>query len=113
MHSSQRAARRPLVWALSSLITLAACDAFAASTITVNDTTQGATANELPPNTPHYPGESVVLTMPYKINAAGKLQEETYQLYGYSFALDPTKTVENIELPANRNIVVLSMDLMP
>jgi hypothetical protein len=34
-------------------------------------------------------------------------------VYGYTFALNPAKTVQSITLPANRNVVVLAVDLVP
>jgi Chitobiase/beta-hexosaminidase C-terminal domain len=59
-----------------------------------------------------YPGETKVLTMTYRLRVPGILNNPTY-LYGYSFALNKAKTVQSITPPANRDIVILSMDLMP
>jgi hypothetical protein len=40
------------------------------------------------------------------------LNQPTY-LYGYSFAVNPAKTVANITPPSNRDIVLLSITLVP
>jgi len=45
--------------------------------------------------------------------ASGKLQDGKYNLYGYAFTLDPTRTAVSLTLPENRSIVVLAVDLMP
>jgi hypothetical protein len=59
-----------------------------------------------------YPGETKVLTMPYRVRVQGSLNGSTY-LYGYSFALDKAKTVKTITPPDNRDVVFLSVDLIP
>jgi hypothetical protein len=59
-----------------------------------------------------YPGETKVLTMPYRVRVQGTLNGSTY-LYGYSFALNKAKTVKSITPPYNRDIVVLAADLVP
>ena len=58
-----------------------------------------------------YPGESQALTMPYRIAPSGALQNLTFYLYGYSFALNSAKTPVSLTLPKNRNVVVLAIDL--
>ena len=40
-------------------------------------------------------------------------QHWTFYLYGYSFAINSTKTVKSITLPNNRNVVVLAIDYTP
>jgi Chitobiase/beta-hexosaminidase C-terminal domain len=60
-----------------------------------------------------YPGESKVLTMPYRLAPSGALQNLTFYLYGYSFPLNPGKTPLSLTLPKNRNVVVLAIDLTP
>jgi Chitobiase/beta-hexosaminidase C-terminal domain len=59
----------------------------------------------------NYPGESKVLTMAYRINTNGSLDNRTFYLYGYSFALPAGKTPVSVKLPVNRNVVVLAIDL--
>ena len=60
-----------------------------------------------------YPGETLVSQMGYRITASGATDNRAFYLYGYSFALDSTKTVKSIRLPSNRNVVVLAIDLTP
>ncbi|MGD0505292.1 MAG: chitobiase/beta-hexosaminidase C-terminal domain-containing protein [Steroidobacteraceae bacterium] len=60
-----------------------------------------------------YSGESVALTMPYRITSSGATDNRTFYLYGYSFAINSTKTVKSIRLPSNRNVVVLAVDVTP
>src|SRR5271166_278385 len=60
------------------------------------------------------PGESVVESMGYRnFNQDGGNGRETRSLfvYGYSFALDPTKTVLSVTLPDNSDIKILAMNL--
>jgi len=59
----------------------------------------------------NYPGESTVLTMPYRITSTGALDNRTFYLYGYSFALNSAKTPVSLTLPSNRHVVVLALDL--
>jgi Chitobiase/beta-hexosaminidase C-terminal domain len=61
----------------------------------------------------NYRGESQVSIMPYRLTASGATDNRTFYLYGYSFAINSTKTVKSITLPANRNVVVLAIDLAP
>ena len=61
----------------------------------------------------NYTGETQVLNMSYRITATGALDNRPFNLYGYSLALDSTKTVKSIALPKNSNVVVLAMDLTP
>ena len=57
-------------------------------------------------------GESVAVSMPYFDTAAGTKQTGTRRVYGYSFALNPLKTVESITLPNNGNVKVFAMDVV-
>jgi hypothetical protein len=61
----------------------------------------------------HYSGESTALTMPYRLIASGATQAGTFYLYGYSLAINGAKTLQSITLPSNRNVVVLSITLIP
>jgi len=56
------------------------------------------------------PGETVVETMGYYNQGGYQWYRSTY-LYGYSFALNPTKTVLSVTLPQNSDIKILAMDL--
>jgi hypothetical protein len=60
-----------------------------------------------------YSGESVAVSMAYRIAGAGQPSTGPFYLYGYSFPLNPAKTVSSVKLPANKNVVVLAMDLTP
>ena len=60
----------------------------------------------------HYSGEAIAATMAYRLNPDGTKHPGSYNLYGYSLALDNTKTVMSVTLPKNRNVVVLAMDLV-
>ncbi len=66
----------------------------------------------------HYAGEAIVSAMPYRITATGTPDNRTFNLYGYNFAIDNTKTVKSITLPNNTNpnnpsVVVLAVALVP
>ena len=58
----------------------------------------------------NYPGETKVLTMPYRVRVQGTLNGTVY-LYGYSFSINSAKTVASLTLPKNRDIVILAADL--
>jgi hypothetical protein len=59
----------------------------------------------------NYAGESTVLNMAYRISPNGTAGPGSWNLYGYSFALNSAKSVERITLPANRDVVVLAVTL--
>jgi hypothetical protein len=61
----------------------------------------------------NYPGESLALAMAYRVTANGGTQAGPFNLYGYSFALDATKTVKSITTPRNSSVVVLAVSLHP
>jgi streptogramin lyase len=58
-----------------------------------------------------YGGEQVALPMNYLDTSDGSQDSGTFNIYGYSFTLDATKSVESITLPNNSNVDVLAMDL--
>ena len=60
-----------------------------------------------------YPGESVALATAYGDTYTGAKQSGPYDLYVYSFALDPTKTVRSLTLPKDANVEVLAIDVLP
>jgi hypothetical protein len=61
----------------------------------------------------NYAGESQALKMAYRIAPSGATSNGPVYVYGYSFALNRAKTVKSITLPHNRNVVVVSVDLVP
>ena len=64
-----------------------------------------------------YPGESVVLTTAYRNVYNGTKDNRTFLLYGYSFGINPNKTVKSLTLPgvaggtADNVVVVLAAAL--
>jgi hypothetical protein len=58
-------------------------------------------------------GESKAVTMAYRDRSNGGRDNHTFQLYGYSLAIDKNRTVSSITLPNNRNVVVLAITLAP
>ncbi len=62
-------------------------------------------------NPQHYPGESTVITMPYRDDSGGTQESLNVTVDGYAFTLDETKTVKSITLPSDSNVVLLSMML--
>jgi len=61
----------------------------------------------------NYAGESMALTMAYRDTASGTQDNRPFHLYGYSFALNNAKTVSSIVFPANANVKVLAITLIP
>jgi hypothetical protein len=61
----------------------------------------------------NYPGEVTAVTMPYRNTASGAKDNRPFELYGYSFNLNNSKTVTSITLPANTNVKVFAMELKP
>ena len=59
----------------------------------------------------NYAGESQVLQMAYLITPTGATLNHVVYVYGYTFAINSSKTVKSITLPNNRNVVVLAMDV--
>jgi hypothetical protein len=56
----------------------------------------------------YYPNESSAVVTSYENSSTGgERVHETY-IYGYSFGINPNKTVKSLTLPANRNVVVLA-----
>ena len=63
-----------------------------------------------------YPGETAVVTMSYRDRIAtffntGR-ENVTTRVFGYTLPMDGSKTVARITLPANNNVVVMSMGLV-
>jgi hypothetical protein len=61
----------------------------------------------------HYSGESIAVTMPYRDRSNGTRDSRTFDVYAYSFALNPLKQVQSITLPNDANVEVLAIDLTP
>ena len=61
----------------------------------------------------NYAGESTVSTMAYRLSKTGAADAGPVYVYGYTFAINGTKTVKSITLPKNRSVVVLAIDLTP
>jgi alpha-mannosidase len=59
----------------------------------------------------NFPGESIARTESYRLNPDGSIDNETFYVYGYSFAIDATKTVKSLTLPNNVSVVVLAVSL--
>jgi len=55
-----------------------------------------------------FAGESQALKMAYRISPRGLESIGPIYLYGYSFAINGSKTLKSITLPNNRNVVVLA-----
>jgi len=60
-----------------------------------------------------YAGEAQAVTLPYRLTATGATDNRTFYLYGYSLAINDAKTVKSLTLPANRDVVVLAVTLVP
>jgi hypothetical protein len=82
-------------------------------TITYSDGTKTIVKQSLSDwaNPQNYPGETVGLSFPYRDNSNGTTDGRVFQLYAYSFALAPGKTVSSVALPSNRNVVVVAATL--
>jgi subtilisin family serine protease len=59
----------------------------------------------------HYPGESLVVTMPYRDNANGSQTSTPVYVYAYQFALNSSKQVRSITLPNQAKINILAVTL--
>ncbi len=58
-------------------------------------------------------GESTVTCVPNRVYYNGAVEPNSTCVYGYRIPLDSTKGVLSVDLPDDRNIVVLSMALLP
>ena len=59
----------------------------------------------------NFAGESQVSKMAYLVTPTGATQNTTVYLYGYSLAINSAKTVKSLTLPANRNVIILAVDV--
>lgn len=69
---------------------------------------------------PYIEHERRNMLMPYRLNKNGSSHTGmvatltgSYMIYEYSVPLDPTKTVLSVQLPNNKNVVILSMYVQP
>jgi hypothetical protein len=60
-----------------------------------------------------YSGESVAVATSYRDVSNGTEQARTVRLYGYIFALDPTRTVSRVVLPDDANFELVAASLIP
>jgi len=51
------------------------------------------------------------MMMPYRDNGQGQIDNRTFNLYEYGFALNAGKTVASVTFPNNRNVVILAATL--
>lgn len=60
-----------------------------------------------------FAGETVAVATAYRDVYTGAKDNRVFNVYGYSFPLNQSKIVSSIVLPANNNVVVLAMSLVP
>jgi len=60
----------------------------------------------------NYSGETDAVAMAYRNISNGTQDDRTFNLYGYGFNIDHTKTVQSFTLPNNRDLVVLAATLV-
>jgi alpha-mannosidase len=58
-------------------------------------------------------GESLAVHLPYRVAGDGSTDSNPFNLFAYTFSLDPTKQVRSVTLPENRNVAVFAMTLVP
>jgi hypothetical protein len=51
--------------------------------------------------------------MPYRLIGDGRKDDRPFHIYGYSFALDSSKVVSSLTLPAKREVLVFAVTLVP
>jgi len=59
----------------------------------------------------NYSGEMNAVAMAYRNERNGAQDDRTFNLYGYGFNIDRTKTVQSFTLPNNRDLLVLALSL--
>jgi hypothetical protein len=60
-----------------------------------------------------FSGESLAVTMPYRLGGDGSKDNRTFYIYGYSFSLDGSKEARSITLPSNAQVLVFAVTLVP
>ena len=61
----------------------------------------------------NYAGEIKAVVMSHRDKSDGSTDGRTFNLYGYSFPLNPAKTLQSIQLPNNNNVIVTAVSLVP
>jgi alpha-mannosidase len=61
----------------------------------------------------NFPGESVAFGIPYRLVFDGSKDSRTFYGFAYSFNLDGNKELQSLSLPSNRDVLVLSVTLVP
>jgi hypothetical protein len=61
----------------------------------------------------NYTGESKAATEAYRLTSSGASDNRTFYLYGYTLAINSSKTVQSLALPNNSHVVVLALTLTP
>ena len=61
----------------------------------------------------HCRGETMAVTVPYRLTGDGETDDGSFHIFGYSFDLDSSKVVRSVALAGNRNVVVPAMTLVP
>jgi hypothetical protein len=59
----------------------------------------------------NYPREADAVAMAYRNASNGTQDDRTFNLYGYAFKIDNTKTVQSLTLPNNRDLLLLAATL--
>jgi hypothetical protein len=59
-----------------------------------------------------FPNEQVALNSGLRVTPSGAPASGPWFMFGYSFSLNPAKTVKSLTLPNNRNVVVLGASLI-
>jgi hypothetical protein len=60
----------------------------------------------------NYAGESIAVAMNYRDKSDGTMNVHPYNLYLYTLAVDSSRTVASITLPADGNVEILAMDVI-
>ena len=58
----------------------------------------------------NFSGQSIAATTTYRDTLTGGTSAGPYRIFGYSFALDSTKSLKSLTLPNNHNVVLLAID---
>jgi hypothetical protein len=56
-----------------------------------------------------YAGEAKAITMAYRDTSSGGKDARTFYLYGYSFTLNPAKTLKSVTLPNDTNLKLIAV----
>jgi hypothetical protein len=60
-----------------------------------------------------YPGESEAINMSHRNQSDGTKAEQKFLVYGYVFNLNQTNAVKSVTLPANNDVKVFALTLVP